>query len=285
MEQTKDIVSQIRENYNSFSKRHRILADYILDNPGDVAFLSINELSQATGISPATITRFAHKLEFQGYNEFQRAIYEYQKQQTPFRQLKSLLRGETADDCSEQDFLHNSIQNNIRLLEALDNPQLKASFMRVQEILKKARRIYITGHRSSFAAAYYFSFMLQRMCENVHLIEANFNKFPAALCDVKPDDCLVIVAYARYSSLSYDIVSHFHREGCPVVAITDSPTSPIALKSTEVLIAPNGENFSPVGAVALCNCLITSIGKLDAQRTLERMERLDKIAIEQHIYL
>jgi len=285
MEHTKDIVSQIREKYDSFSKSHRKLADYILDNPGDVAFLSINELSQTTGISPATITRFAHKLEFQGYNEFQRGIYEHQKQQAPFGQLKSLLRSEASDDCSEQDSLQNSIQSNIRLLEDLDTPQLRASFLRAQEILRKAGTIYIAGHRSSYAAAYYFAFMLQRMYENVRLIEASSNTLPAVLCDVKSEDCLVIISYARYSSASYDIVSHFHREGCQVIALTDSPTSPIALKSNEVLIAPNGENFSPVGAIALCNCFITSLGRLDAQHTLERMERLDKIALEQRIYL
>ena len=62
-------------------------------------------------------------------------------------------------------------------------------------------------------------------------------------------------------------------------------TAPIALKATEVLIAPNGGNFSPVGAITLCNCFITSLGRLNAQQTLERMELQDKIALEHHIYL
>ena len=62
MEQTKDVVTQIRTHYDSFSKSHRRLADFILENLHEVAFLSINELSQRTGISPATITRFARRL-------------------------------------------------------------------------------------------------------------------------------------------------------------------------------------------------------------------------------
>lgn len=285
MEHVKDIVNQIRENYDSFSKSHKKLADYILDNPGEVAFLSINELSQETGISPATITRFTYKLNFQGYNEFQRGMYEHQKQRVPFGQLKSLLRSEASDDVSGQDPLQSSIQSNIRLLESLDTPQLRASFMRAQEILRQARTIYIAGHRSSYATAYYLAFMLQQMYDNVRLIETTSSNLPAVLCDVGIQDCLVVVSYARYTSVSYEIVSHFHRAGCKVVALTDSLTSPIALKSTEVLVAPNGENFSPVGAITLCNSFITSLGRLDAQRTLERMELQDKIALEHHIYL
>lgn len=285
MEQTKDVVSQIRENYDSFSKSHRKLADYILDNPGDVAFLSINELSQVTGISPATITRFAYKLEFQGYNEFQRGLYEHQKQRAPFGQLKSLLRSETTEQQGGQDPLRGCIQSSMELLESLDTPQVRGAFQRSLEILRSARTIYIAGHRSSYAAAYYLAFMLQQMYPNVRLVELTASNLPASLCDVGAEDCLVVISYARYTSVSYDIVSHFHREGCKIVAVTDSMTSPIALRSTEVLIAPNGESFSPVGAIALCNCFITSLGRLDAQRTLERMERQDKIALEHHIYL
>ena len=284
MEQTKDVVSQIRENYDSFSKSHRKLADYILDNPGDVAFLSINELSQVTGISPATITRFAYKLEFQGYNEFQRGLYEHQKQRAPFGQLKTLLRSETAEDQGENP-LGGCIQSSMELLESLNTPQMRDAFQRSLEILRGARTIYIAGHRSSYAAAYYLAFMLQQMYPNVRLVETTASNLPASLCDVGAEDCLKVISYARYTSVSYEIVSHFHREGCKIVAVTDSMTSPIALRSTEVLIAPNGESFSPVGAIALCNCFITSLGRLDAQRTLERMERQDKIALEHHIYL
>ena len=86
MEQTKDVVTQIRTHYDSFSKSHRRLADFILENLHEVAFLSINELSQRTGISPATITRFARRLDFQGYPDLQRGLYEHQKQWAPFGQ-------------------------------------------------------------------------------------------------------------------------------------------------------------------------------------------------------
>ncbi len=285
MEQGPDVILLIRENYDSFSKSHRKLADFILENPSEVAFLSINELSQKISVSPATITRFARRLNFHGYPEFQRGLYEFQKRQAPFGQLKSLLRGETAAPDPNQDPLQWAIQNNIRLLEGLYTPQTQAAFQRAQELLRRARTIYIVGLRSSFAAAYYLFFMLHQMLGNVRLLDASPSELPTALIDVQAEDCLIVVSYARYTRASYDIVSHFHQKGCGIVALTDSLTSPIALKSTEVLIAANGENFSPVAAITLCNALITSLGRMDAQRTLERMEQQDKIALQHHVYL
>ena len=285
MEQETNLILQIRVYYNSFSKNHRKLADYILENPSEVAFLSISQLSQNVGVSPATITRFVRRLEFQGYPEFQRSLYELQKSQVPFGQLKSLLRGEAAVPDPDQDPLQWAIQSNIRLLEGLYTPQTRAAFPRVQALVQQARTIYIAGLRSSYATAYYLSFMLQQMLGNVRLLNPSSSELPTALVDVQAEDCLIVVSHARYTRVSYDIASYFHQKGCGIVALTDSLTSPIALKATEVLIAATGENFSPVGDITLCNCLITSLGRLDAQRTLERMELQDKIALEHHVYL
>ena len=113
---------------------------------------------------------------------------------------------------------------------------------------------------------------------------AEYGETLAALCGMEPpaglpapgtfaDEMLVM---AHLSSLqASQFLQSLRRLGVP----------PIALKATEVLIAPNGGNFSPVGAITLCNCFITSLGRLNAQQTLERMELQDKIALEHHIYL
>lgn len=285
MEQAKDIVTLIRENYDAFSKSHRILADFILENLHEVGFLSISQLSQRAGVSPATITRFARRLAYQGYPDFQRGIYEQQREWVPFGQLKSLLRSEQPAQEPGQDPLQWTIQSNIQLLQALDTPQLREAFQRSLELLHDAQAVYIAGMRSSYSAAFYLSFMLQQMYEHVHLLSSSASDLPAALSNVRPTDCLLVISYARYTSVTYDIVCHFRQLGCPIISITDSVTSPIALKSTQVLVAPNGGQFSPVSAITLCNSFITCLGRMDRRQTLERMEQQDRIALEHHIYL
>lgn len=285
MEQKPNMMTQIKENYSSFSKSHRRLADYILKNMHEAAFISINELSKKTQISPATITRFVRKLNFQGYPDFQRGIYEHQQEWAPFGALKSMIRNDELSEESALTPLQWTIQSNINLLEHLFTPQLEGAFNRSVAFLHGARRIYILGLRSSYPAAYYLAFMLQQMYDNVHLISPSTSDLPATLSNVSPEDCLVTLAYSRYTRLTNDIVCHFHNVGCKIVSITDSLTSPIALNSTEVLIAPNSGHYSPVSAITLCNCFITSLGRLDPQHTLERMELQDQIAMDHHIYL
>ena len=56
--------------------------------------------------------------------------------------------------------------------------------------------------RSSYATAYYLAFMLQQMCDNVHLLTTSTSDLPTALSDVRPEDCLLVISYARYTSSS-----------------------------------------------------------------------------------
>ena len=285
MEQTKDVVTQIRTHYDSFSKSHRRLADFILENLHEVAFLSINELSQRTGISPATITRFARRLDFQGYPDLQRGLYEHQKQWAPFGQLKSLLRRETPAEDAGPDSLQWTIQNNIGLLEALYTPSCGIPLPAPRRSCIRPGPSISPGCVPPMPRP-----TIWPSCSSRCVTTSICSPPPPATCPLR--SVMSIRRTACWSSpmpgtpappmTSYP---HFHRAGCKIVALTDSLTSPIALKATEVLIAPNGGNFSPVGAITLCNCFITSLGRLNAQQTLERMELQDKIALEHHIYL
>ena len=49
-------------------------------------------------------------------------------------------------------------------------------------------------------------------CDNVHLLTTSTSDLPTALSDVRPEDCLLVISYARYTSSSYDTVSYTHLE-------------------------------------------------------------------------
>lgn len=285
-EHTKDLVSQLRERYGELSKGQRRIADYILNNPQESAFLSINDLSRESGSSPATITRFSRMLGFAGYQEFQRALYDSQLQQMPFGKLKTeLQRVDTEKGERTEERILSTLQSNIRLLEELYTPQNCAALESSAAILRGARRIYVAGNGSSYAVAYLLGFMLRRLYDNVQLLEVSPAALAAALCDVRAEDCLVVAAYSRYTKVTCSAVSYCKKVGCPVIAVTDSLTSQVALDSTHALVAPRDEYFSPVSAMAMCSCLFAALGEHDAQRMLARMDQQDKLALGLGVYL
>ena len=69
----KKILRYLDDNYNSFSKSFKKIAEYIKYNQSIISFISINELAKETETSPATITRFSKNLGFKGYPDFQKS--------------------------------------------------------------------------------------------------------------------------------------------------------------------------------------------------------------------
>lgn len=62
-------ILKIRSMYNSFTKKEKLTADYILGN-GNVIYMSITELAYACGVGETTIIRLCKKIGINGYQEF-----------------------------------------------------------------------------------------------------------------------------------------------------------------------------------------------------------------------
>ena len=57
------LIRRLKEGADAFSKNQRALARYVLKNYESVAFATVSELAEASGVSDATIVRFAKALE------------------------------------------------------------------------------------------------------------------------------------------------------------------------------------------------------------------------------
>lgn len=65
---------RIREARPKLSPSLRRLADFLLDSPIQAAFLTATELAHSLDIDPATVVRFAQKMDYPGYPQLQREI-------------------------------------------------------------------------------------------------------------------------------------------------------------------------------------------------------------------
>ncbi|MGI5888803.1 MAG: MurR/RpiR family transcriptional regulator, partial [Oscillospiraceae bacterium] len=74
-----DVFSKIAEARPSMSKNQKKIADFIEKRYDEAIYLTAVRLSREVGVSEATIIRFAEKLGYEGYPEFQRALLEASK--------------------------------------------------------------------------------------------------------------------------------------------------------------------------------------------------------------
>ena len=102
---------------DGFSKRQRVIANYILSNYDKAAYMTASRLGKAISVSESTVVRFAAELGYEGYPEMQRALQEMIR-----NKLTSVQRIEVSNDrLGSSDILSAVMQSDIdKLRMSLD---------------------------------------------------------------------------------------------------------------------------------------------------------------------
>jgi len=70
MNNNKGGIPRIRSEYSSLPPSEKKVADYVLENPENIIYLSVSELADKVNVSDSTIIRFCKNVGFKGYQEF-----------------------------------------------------------------------------------------------------------------------------------------------------------------------------------------------------------------------
>lgn len=276
-----NIVEIITDNFESFSRSQKIVANYVMENTNALAFHTLNDFAGLVGVSTATVIRFARMLGFDGYTELQKSIQQgiKNKEALPERLIQS-----PAEHINLfKDSFENDIANINATFEALSPEELNQAV----NAMATAPNIYCLGLRSSFTMAYYISSHLGQLRKNVHLIQSIGMNFPEEIINAQPEDVCVAFMFPRYSRQSANILSWFKKTGVKIILITGQ--SWLELQNLADIILPcrvNGISFknSYVAVMCLVNYLVAEVARNDYDLSLGLLKRTEEI-LEQGYYL
>ena len=231
---TNEVLKRIEENYGGFSKRQKVLADYILKNYDKAAFLTAAKLGKVVGISESTVVRFATELGYKGYPGFQKALEELVRTKLNSIQRMEVTYGRIAQSEILESVLHSDID---KIKMTLANIDQNAFEIAVNTILN-ARKIYIIGIRSCASLAEFLKFYLNLICENVITVNANgSSEIFEQLIRINEEDVIIGISFPRYSMRTLKALEFASNRKAKVITLTDSIHSPINLYSSCNLIA------------------------------------------------
>ncbi len=274
---SRSVLQTIREEMDTFSKGQKRVARFILDNYDRAAFMTAAKLGETASVSESTVVRFAAQLGYEGYPEMQKALQELIR-----GRLTSIQRIQASrDQMAGPDIVGRVMQRDMNsihnVIERLDRDE----FDRVVNKLLTARHIYILGVRSSSFLAGYFNFYLHLISENVTLVQSSAaGEIYEQLVHIGEGDVLVSISFPRYSKMAIHAVEFAKSRGAEVVAITDSPVSPMyRMASASLLVAGDMISFvdSMAAPLSLLNALILAIGQQrreELSATLADMEQV-----------
>src|SRR5699024_1719016 len=266
----------INEKRPDMSKSQHIIADYILENPHSIPFLTGAKLAELTGVSEATIVRFASFLGFSGYNEMQQQLAASIERRLNTVERLAMSRTEYTET---EKVIYDHFNEDIKNIQATMEQLNIEDFERAATYILNAKRIYIIANRSAYSLGtflqYYFNIILEKS-ELIHTTESGFDH----IHDIHKDDVVLGISYARYMNRTLDLVSYAKEKGATIIALTDNLTSPITAYANISLFASSDmKSFldSFVAPLSVINTLIAYIGTKQREKTEKRLESFEQL--------
>lgn len=232
----------IRSYYPSLTPAEQKVADFILNNPREVIYMSVTELAERCGIGDGTIVRFAQDIGFSGYQELKLTLSR--DLVSPFENV--------LEDVSPEDSLDDIIRKiaNKNLKAITDTTRLIDidSLNRTIDVMSKARRVEFYGvGASGFTAldAKYKFLRIGIVCDA--LTDPHLQAMSAAT--LTPKDVAVGISHSGATKDTIDSLRVAKNAGAKTICITNFARSPITEVTDIVLLTASPESPLASGAI------------------------------------
>ena len=223
----------------------------MVNDPDSVAVNNIVTLAQITHVSPASITRLAKLLGYNGFNQFQQVFK--QRSKIPSNYYSQKVKNLVADKGrSKRSVFERQLKTTAENMQyAIDHLAVEA-LDRAVEILAWSSRIFVFGHKQSSAMANVMCYGLCLIRHNVQTLGQYEHGLALALGQLKRNDLVVVFSSSPYSNLSVDIASMARKKNCKLLVITDSLLSPLIDHASVSINIPTDGNYYTNSLSANC---------------------------------
>jgi DNA-binding MurR/RpiR family transcriptional regulator len=277
------LIRRLKDGADVFSKNQRALARYVLKNYQSVAFATVSKLAEQSGVSEATVVRFAKALDFSGYPEFQKEVR---------RLLRADLRGVErfklgAEPKTEhQTPLDTVAQKERENISALYDSYDARAFANAVRVLRRASEVMIVGTRSTAPLAYHMWFALNKIAIPSTRVLTITSETYDRLSRTGKGACVVVIGFPRYLREHVKLLELAKARRLATLTITDSTFSP--LQGDVTLHAP-AESASFVAfhcaPLILINALVHEVSLSDSTETLEALRQFETVAESQQYFV
>lgn len=278
------LLTEIEDAMSGFSKGQKRIGAYILGQYDKAAFMTAGRLGGTVGVSESTVVRFAKSLGYAGYPEFQQALQELLRNRLTSAQRMEV--GQTR--IGTQEVLEKVLRLDIEKIEKTLALTDQSDFYAAVDAISGARNIYVLGVRSSAPLAEFLGFYLNLMYDNVKVVHAaTSSEVFEKTFRVTHGDVFIAISFPRYSTQTCRAAEFASDRGAEVIAITDSPDSPLAASARYKLLAVSDMlSFidSLTAPLSLINALLVALGMRHTHELSVTFSELERVWEEYRIY-
>ncbi len=274
--------SLIQKSYSNLSKNQKKIADFVLNNFDRIPFQSVQEISEATQLSVASIVRFAQKIGFDGFLEMRDQIAKSLQNRMKQQQIFSLIDKKELKDDTFTSVANHDINNINDTLLSLDRTHFNKSI----KLLVSAEKVYTAGLGISYLLAEILSYQLNQVAINASCLLHTHTSFMEQVLSMKKGNVIVAFSLPPYSNETIDAVKFAKSKGIKTIAITNKESSPITFYSeTQLVIQSKNMLFtnSFASIAVLINAIATECAVRNKTKANKMLKELNEIVKKQKL--
>ena len=271
--------TRLLESFEAMPRQLRVAGQWVLDNPREVALLSMSEQARRAGVTPASMTRLAQRMGLDGFESL-RGIYaeKLRRGEAEFSGKAEAMVARSRRD-GDNALAFDLAEQLERHMAALREPAVLEAVAKAAGVLAAARQVHVLGYRSSYPVACHFAYVYGLAGGNVRLLDGPGGTGPDALCAAGEGDALLAVSVKPYTRTAVELADYATARGLDVVAITDSIVSPLVGRARAAIIVPTeSPSFfhTMAPAFAIAEALAAILAAASGDRALAAVREMER---------
>lgn len=242
-----DYITKIRSAYNQFTKAEKKVADYILENPKKVLFMSISDLAGACDVGDTSVFRFCKTMNVKGYQEFKMMLsLSMRASESPLTDTEDTTIT-LEDNISElaKKVLSENVSAIQETYSLIDVKQMTATM----DALSSAKRIVFFGVGTSMLTAMKAMNKFLRIEPKVICnMDANMQLITAST--LTDQDVALIFSYSGSTKDTVEIARSAKAAGAKTIVITRFTKSPLTEFADIILLCGANEGALQNGSTS-----------------------------------
>jgi DNA-binding MurR/RpiR family transcriptional regulator len=267
---------------DGLTPKGKILGNYIIQNPRKAVFMTTKELSEACGVSEATVVRFVGQLGYGGYGEFLQALRDFvdSGMTLPDRLDLPGMQGPGTN------LLHRVVfeeMDNLRqFYESIDMEPLD----NIVGELQNSPAVYVIGSRVSYTFAYYLGWSLTKVRRGVRILKGSDSTAIDWLTNAPDDSLVVLITTSRYPNELIRLGKVARRLNHRLLVITDNRLCPVIPFAHTFLVVPS-RSIPLIGYPTTISCIINylvlELVNRKSPELEEHQEKLEQMYLENDV--
>lgn len=270
------VLERLADEWEALTPEAQKAARYVLENPADVGVSTVREIAEAARVKPNTFVRMARQVGFDGYDDFREPFREaIRRGQVSYPdRVRWLQEVRKSGDLGAlyADQVGAAIRNIEETFAGISAEALKAA----AEAIWSSRQVFVMGVGVNNSNAQNFTYLASTGMTRFQAIPRAGSVATDDLAWADARDVLIAITCRPYRTEVVEAVRIAREQGVTVVAISDSPASPIILAAQHgFVVAADTPQFFPssVSTIALLETLLSFVIAHSSDEIVERVEK------------